>query len=144
MENKIEYPVETIYNTTDNSFCMKYIQNNTLFEVISKENNKEEIFNILSYLKNLHKVNEIPVDINRLKEDLLLETTLKIQTRYDKVHPILSNFSNIKYVNNVKIDTYENIIIKVNGIIERFINKNNLKYNIIHGDLNLSNIRRIS
>ena len=144
MENRIEYPVETIHNITDNSFCMKYIQNNTLYEVIANENNKEEIFNVLSFLKNLHKANEIPVDIHRLKDDILLETTLKIQSRYDKVHPILSNFSSIKYVNNVKIDTYENIITKVNCIIERFINKNNLKYNIIHGDLNLSNIFKIS
>ena len=31
IENKIEYPIEKIYNTTENSFCMKYIQNNTLY-----------------------------------------------------------------------------------------------------------------
>jgi len=143
-DNNIDYPLEKIYNDTEYSFCMKYINKNTLYETILKEKNKGEIFNILSCLKNLHTSNEKNVEPDIIKNDLYLETIIKIKERYENVSTILNSFSHIKYVNNIKIDSYENILKKVNIIIDNFINKNSLKYNIIHGDLNLSNIFKIS
>jgi len=143
-DNNIEYPIEKIYNITPNSFYMKYIKTDTLYNTIYENNNKEEIYNILFFLKNLYTKNEKIVELNDIKNDIYLETIQKIETRYNNVRSILDNFSYIKYVNYVKVDSYENILKRIKTIIDNFISNNKLNYNIIHGDLNLSNIFKIN
>jgi mannose-6-phosphate isomerase-like protein (cupin superfamily) len=144
--NDISFPIEKIFNITDSSFCMKYLKETTLYHEISRNNNNNnnEIFNILFFLKNMYSNNKKTVDIRDAKTDIYLETITKIKTRNKNIEEIIKDFSYIQYVNFVKIDTYENILCRLENIISSFlINKNTIEYNIIHGDLNLSNIFKI-
>jgi mannose-6-phosphate isomerase-like protein (cupin superfamily) len=142
--NNISFPMEKIFDVTENSFCMKYIKKYTLYEEISIKNNINELFNVLNFLKSLYNNNIKHVDIEEVRKDIYLETITKIKDRNKNIENIINKFSHIKHVNCVKIDTYENILIRLENIISSFLdNKKNLDYNIIHGDLNLSNIFKI-
>jgi mannose-6-phosphate isomerase-like protein (cupin superfamily)/GTP:adenosylcobinamide-phosphate guanylyltransferase len=142
--NNIDFPVEKIFDVSNNSFCMPFFEKNTLYEEILKTNTKSEIFHILKFLKNIYDKNKKKVTIEKIKEDIYLETIIKINDRNKNINLILKNFSFIEYVNFVKIDTYENILNKIQNKINFFLENNtNIDYNVIHGDLNLSNIFKI-
>lgn len=143
--NNIVYPIEKIFNVTDKSFCMKFIEKNTLYDEIIKKQSNNNIYNVLYFLQNYYNTNIKSVSIDEAKQDIYLETIIKITDRNKKIEDILNEFSYIKYVNSVKIDTYENILKRVENIINIFLNnKTSINYNIIHGDLNLSNIFKMN
>ena len=142
--NNIDFPIEKIFDINENSFCMTFFEQNTLYEEILKKKTYSEIFDILKFLKNIYNKNNKKVTKEKFKEDIYLETIIKINNRNKNIHEILNNFSFIEYVNFTKIDTYENILKKIENTINLFIANNpNIDYNIIHGDLNLSNIFKI-
>lgn len=140
-ENKIEYPNIKIYNIGETSFEMDYIKNPTVYESLKESKNPEIIKNLLIFLNNLYLKNIKNVDYDKILNDLQLDTVNKITDRKNLINSVINEYNFITHVNGVKIDSYENIMEKLNLRINKFTSKNkNLLYNICHGDLNLSNI----
>ena len=138
--NKINYPLNEIYDIKNNSFKMNYISQPLLYDEILKKKDFVEIYNLLRYLKTIYNNNEIKIDNEIIRKDLFLETITKIKIRNDNITTILNEFSFIKYVNNIEVYSFETIIKKIEVNINKFLKDKQLSYNLIHGDLNLSNI----
>jgi mannose-6-phosphate isomerase-like protein (cupin superfamily) len=144
-DNNIIYPIQHVFNITDNSFHMTYIDADTVYKSILKHKNVQIIYDLFLFLNNIYNYNQKSIPVEILRNDLYIETIYKINKRHDSIKTILKEFLYIKYVNYVKINSYETIIERVTQIIDNFIDNNkNLKYNVLHGDLNLSNIFTIN
>jgi hypothetical protein len=112
-------------------------------ENISKANiSKTNILeNILDKINKLHKIKTIKEDKNTFLNNLKIEIYDKIINRKIIVNDLLSYFGNIEYVNGVKINSLENILLKCKSIITQYYTTlDNYEYNIIMGDCQFSNI----
>ena len=132
--NKINIKIPKIYYSNDNIIIMEYIS----------EKNKLNIdyFNIIiNNINNLHIFNNIYINKNYYKQLLLEETIIKINNRYSKIKHIIEKYNNIKYVNNIKLIEYNDIIDKLYNFFLNYINNLN-EYSLqpIHGDLQYNNI----
>jgi choline kinase/quercetin dioxygenase-like cupin family protein len=141
-ENNIPYPFPKIHKLGETSFQIEYIRGQNLYEKICSGNSYKEIYNLLTFLKQLYNNPSHSISVSKeiVEADIRIETLDKINGRFDKVSQILNEFSYVEYCNNVKIDTYESITKRIKKITDSFLQKRELKYNVVHGDLNLSNI----
>ena len=128
-----------------NSFLMENIKNSQ--QVISKFNKSlqyqqfELLKKCLSVVETLHNKESKQVTENIFLNDVNIEFKTKIQTRLEKITPVLDYFSFIDKVNNIEIKVNHNEIIeKLSNNIITFLVENVKDYCTIHGDCHLSNI----
>ena len=106
------------------------------FETFTNDKKQNIISNILESLDNLHQDKNI-FDESIIKENIKIECYDKIYNRLNKIKNIILYFSDIKYVNGIKINTDIDTIISTcyNNILEQSTNE----YSLIHGDCQFSN-----
>jgi hypothetical protein len=138
--NDIYNFVPKIHEYNENSFVMEKLEGyEPLFTKFGKmiiEEKNEILDKILENLEKLH-INERVIETTQL--DLDYEFRDKITERYIDIHELLKCFE-IKYINGLKIEiSLTKMLDELNhNIFEYF--KGKIKYSIIHGDCQFSNI----
>ena len=69
---------------------MKFIEKNTLYDEIVKNQPNNNIYNVLRFLQNYYNTNIKSVSIEEAKQDIYLETIIKIKDRNKKIEDILN------------------------------------------------------
>jgi hypothetical protein len=139
-----------ILKLKENYFHMEYLENYVTLESYLRNdiNNidynikiTEIIDSIKRILENNLYIENITVDKNLYKKNLLLETTEKILNRTSKINFIIEKYSFIKKVNNIDILDLNIIVNNIKKIVEMYTSENtNHLYYPIHGDIHLNNI----
>jgi HAD superfamily hydrolase (TIGR01509 family) len=107
------------------------------FETFTHNQKLNIISNILDSLDNIHQ-DKINIDEQIIKENIKIECYDKIYNRLDKIKNIISYFSDIKSVNNIKIKTDIDTIIDT--CYKNILKLSTNEYSLIHGDCQYSNI----
>ena len=131
----------------DNKIYLPYIQHHKkIYEIIENDEldicEKRRILSmILHKMNHLHHIHSIPMIKEKWIEDIQYEIEDKIRERCQDIIPILEDYSSMIEVNGIEILSLDEILQKVKEIIyEYYENENRNQYDIIHGDLNFSNI----
>ena len=131
----------------DYGFLMEYKKNYVpLYEYLKILDNTSKtktniLESILDKINKLHAINTIKEDKNVFMNNLKMEIYDKIINRKKVINDLLSYFGNIEYVNGIKIDSLENILLKCKNIITQYYNTmDNYEYSVIMGDCQFSNI----
>jgi hypothetical protein len=150
-QNDFKKYIPKIYEMYDYGFLMEYKKNYVpLYEYLNNkylehENMKKIKTNILESIldkiNKLHTINTIKEDKNVFLNNLKMEIYDKIINRKKVIDDLLSYFGVIEYVNGVKIDSLESILLKCKNIITQYYNTlDNYEYSVIMGDCQFSNI----
>jgi len=152
-----QYFLPKVYSFYENGYIMEYMENYIpLYKFFKnlKDNNTEiaelnnirkiknnilrNIFCNLNKLHNIEKINISPINFyNNLK----IEIFDKIYLRKKSIEPLLEYFGNIKIVNGLEIDTFDNILKMCKSIIIKYYQAiEKYEYSIIMGDCQFSNI----
>jgi len=124
---------------------MEYLENYEelykIFYKIDKSKQLNILTKIFTILNTIHKKSEYNINQIIYTRDLMIETKDKLITRFKEIEHIINEYRHIKYVNNIKIKTFDEIlsIIEVN-VLEYIKSKSNYTYSLIHGDCQFSNI----
>jgi hypothetical protein len=146
--NFINY-IPKIYEMHDYGFLMEYKKNYVPLYIYLKNLNDENnlqiktniLESILDKINKLHSITTIKEDKNLFFSNLKMEIYDKIINRKKVIQDLLNYFGNIEYVNGVKIDSLENILLKCKNIITQYYNTlDNYDYSVIMGDCQFSNI----
>jgi hypothetical protein len=131
--NNINIKIPKIYYYSYNTIIMEYINDNKL---------NINYFNIiLNKIMILHSFDNIIINKNYYKQLLLEETIIKIKKRYQQIKSVINNYNNIKFVNNIKLNNFNNIIDSLYNFFNIYIDKlDNYILQPIHGDLQYNNI----
>ena len=151
INNDFKNYIPKIYEMYDYGFLMEYKKNYVpLYEYlknldIENENTSKTktniLENILYKINKLHEINTIKEDKNVFMNNLKMEIYDKIINRKKVIYDLLSYFGTIEYVNGIKIDSLENILLKCKNIITQYYNTlDNYEYSVIMGDCQFSNI----
>ena len=147
INNDFKNYIPKIYEMYDYGFLMEYKKNYVpLYEYLKNlENNSKTktniLENILYKINKLHEINTIKEDKNVFMNNLKMEIYDKIINRKKVIDDLLIYFGPIEYVNGVKIDSLENILLKCKNIITQYYNTlDNYEYSVIMGDCQFSNI----
>ena len=147
IDNNFKNYIPKIYEMYDYGFLMEYKKNYVpLYEYLKNLDNASKtktniLENILYKINKLHEINTIKEDKNVFMKNLKMEIYDKIINRKKVIDDLLSYFGNIEYVNGIKIDSLENILIKCKNIITQYYNTmDNYEYSVIMGDCQFSNI----
>ena len=153
--NNFKNYIPKIYEMYDYGFLMEYkknyvplyqylnnIETETETETKTKTKTKTNILeSILDKINKLHSIKTIKEDKNVFMNNLKMEIYDKIINRKKVIDDLLSYFGVIEYVNGVKIDSLENILLKCKNIITQYYNTlDNYEYSVIMGDCQFSNI----
>jgi hypothetical protein len=158
LSNNIDIP--KIFNIYEFGYLMEYkINHIPIYKYFSKfygnnndndndndnyndNNHKNNILEKIVYkLQKIHKLEKKSVSKVLFFSDLKKEIYDKIIERKKIITPFINYFGEISYVNNVKIDTFENILNKCKNIIINYYETlGNYQYSIIVGDCQFSNI----
>ncbi len=154
--NDFKNYIPIIYEMYDYGFLMEYKKNYVpLYEYLKNldSSNKDLEYeniskiktnileSILDKINKLHTINTIKEDKNVFMNNLKMEIYDKIINRKKVIDDLLSYFDPIEYVNGVKIDSLENILLKCKNIITQYYNTlDNYEYSVIMGDCQFSNI----
>ena len=145
-DNDFKNYIPKIYEMYDYGFLMEYKKNYVpLYEYLKNENTSKIKTNILESIldkiNKLHEINKIKEDKNVFMNNLKMEIYDKIINRKKVIDDLLIYFGHIEYVNGVKIDSLENILLKCKNIITQYYNTlDNYEYSVIMGDCQFSNI----
>lgn len=147
INNNISFKTPKIYSFQENGYTMEYLNN---YEPLYKVFNKLEDFkknNLLNKIKEnlnkLHNSSKKNIQKEEYYKNLKIEIEEKTQNRYNSIKDILKKYDFIKKVNNIKILSFEKILLEINKKIYKFIElKNNLVYEFVplHGDCQFNNI----
>jgi hypothetical protein len=127
--------VESIINIAKNS-VLAFYQN-----LKPKPAPTQILENILLEIQHLHNIKKVKENKYTFLKNIKTEILDKIITRKNKINDVLTYFGEIEYVNNIKIDTLDNILIKCKKIIiEYYKSRDDYEHSIILGDCQFSNI----
>lgn len=133
--------INTFYET---AFSMIYLSDYiNLYKYLyhNQEINEHIIKNVISKLELLHKTDKINITKNQFLFDIKSEMYDKIINRIKNIENILNYFPKFIKVNNVYIDSFDNIINNIQKYLFNYYETlNTFEYNVIHGDTNFSNI----
>ena len=117
-------------------------KNKKLMKIIEYDNIKIIILkNILNKIKNLHELDIKKEPRISFLNNLKKEIYDKVYDRKSIINDFIEYFGKINNVNNVKIDTFDNIMEKCKKIIiEYYETDEKYDYSIIFGDCQFSNI----
>jgi hypothetical protein len=152
---------DTNYNTKNSiliEFKKHYISvyqyfnniNLRLKENIYLENTFDEIKNIIlnniiTKITYLHSLNVQIISNELFYKNLEIEIFDKIINRKKNIEPFINYFGKIGVVNDITINSFEEVLNKCKNIIYEYYDtkknaENNFEYRIIHGDCQFSNI----
>ena len=145
LNNKnIESLLPKIYDTFEYGILMEYKINYIpvyKYLIENAENKIPVLKNIFDKLKLLHSVDQKIVSKTLFFNDLKKEIYDKIIERKSVVLNLIKYFGEIKIVNNIKINSFDNILKKCKDIIVKYYETiNTYQYSIILGDCQFSNI----
>ena len=135
-----------IYEILDDGFVMEYKKNYiSVYEYLKNNNelniNENILDNIILNINKIHCLDKKEIDKNNFYDNLKKEINDKLYDRKLLINDYLDYFSNIKIVNDIKIDSFDTILLKCKKIIyDYYENKNEYIYSIILGDSQFSNI----
>jgi hypothetical protein len=145
--------IANIFHITDKSILMEYKKDYIpVYKYLSRNNIDDTIRNkvlsiIINKINQLHSIEKYKVSKEIFIEDLLMEINEKVYNRKKILKYFIEYFGNIKKVNGIEIDSFENVIKKCNNIIIQYYqqkfenkNKNGYEYSILFGDCQFSNI----
>lgn len=137
--------VPSIIEINDNAFKMEYLTcYTTLEKYFRKCNNNNHVLEVINFIKNILEeklyIDSINVDFSIFKENLYIETTGKILSRFPVIKPIIEKYNFIEKVNGEKLMNLDIILEKIDAIVDKYLNSCELLYYPIHGDLQLNNI----
>ena len=139
--------IPKIYNIFHNGFIIEYKKDYIpLYQYFI--NNQEStnikdliLENIIKKINIIHKIEKINVSKTLFFYNLKKEIYDKVINRKNIIKDFINYFGNITVVNNLKIDSFDNILNKCKNILVNYYEKNNLfEYSIILGDCQFSNI----
>jgi choline kinase len=145
--NNLNY-IPKIYKIYEFGYLMEYKKNYVpLYKYLSNIhtdniNIKKKILNIIiKNIKNLHNIEKKKENKITFLNNLKKEIYDKVYYRKKIINDLLCFIGPIIIVNNIIIDTFEDVVNKCKNIIIQYYDTlNNFEYKIIHGDLNFSNI----
>ena len=135
-----------IYTIYSHGYSMEYLKNYVpVYKILDKNadinQNEDFILKIISKLQLLHSLKIQKKEKFIFLYDIKIEIFEKIKDRIKNIENIINHFPKFKKVNNLYIDTFDNILKKCSEIIVyNYETINKFEYNIIHGDTNFSNI----
>jgi len=148
--------IPKIFNIYEYAFLMEYKENyvtvndyisNNINDNINDNNiNNDDIKkiilkNIIDKIKVIHNLEKINVTKVFFFNNLKKEIYDKIIERRNIIIDFINYFGNIKKVNNITIDSFENILNKCKNIIVKYYETIDIyEYSIILGDCQFSNI----
>ena len=146
--NGIDIP--KIFNIYEFGYLMEYKKNHIpIYKFFNRpsdpdkdEDKKNRILEKIIYkLRKIHKLEKKSVSKLLFFSDLKKEIYDKIIERKKIIEPFIHYFGEINYVNNLKIDTFENILNKCKDILTTYYDTlGTYQYSIILGDCQFSNI----
>jgi hypothetical protein len=141
--------LETFQYTIEMEYLKDYTPLYLSYGVFCPEKKIACLKTIMDHLQYIHNV-RIQVERHVFKQDLIMETIQKIETRMKDVLPLIQNppYKNIRYVQNnitgniVNIRTLDEIKSVIKQNVDFYLNDDATKYEygIIHGDCQFNNI----
>lgn len=144
-EEKLINLFPKINNYYDTAYSMDYLKDyNNLYKYLnnnSEEKNEKIILNIIEKLEQLHNFTKKNINKSQFMFDIKAEINDKIILRIKNIKEILDYFPKFIKVNDVYIDSFEELMKKINNYLFNYYEVlNEYEYSIIHGDTNFSNI----
>lgn len=145
INNKIDFPFPTMFNFSSNSYEMEYLKNyEPLYKIIQNieinEKNKIMVY-IYDNLSKLHEFVNIKVTKDEYLKHLNIEIEDKLLERYKTIDFIIQEYSYIKYVNNIKIIPFYELVKLIKSEIYKIVNlKSEYCFVPIHGDCQFNNV----
>jgi hypothetical protein len=145
LEQQYNWKIPVIYHLDAYKIIMKYYKTYIpiykLFYIFSKTIQFNLITFIIKELEILHTFEYITLNKEDFINNIKIETQYKILSRYKDIDLILNTFDNIKYVNSIKLLSFNDILIYINKYIDIYIDSlSSYTFSIIHGDCQFSNI----
>lgn len=149
VNNDFDIPIPQIRTLKNEYYIMEYLENyQSVAEYFNNKKTDEKemtIDRIMDNIHFIHSIDEKKINEIEFKWDIMYEVVGKIRERLKDVRDIIQSVGTIELVNGVKINSIDNLMAKTIRIIEEYYEFNNISktqrtYNIIHGDLNFSNI----
>jgi hypothetical protein len=145
LKQQYNWKIPVIYHLDTDKIIMKYYKTYIpiykLFYIFSKTIQSNLITFIIKELEILHKFEYITLNKEDFINNIKIETQYKILLRYKDIDLILNTFDNIKYVNSIKLLSFNDILIYINKYIDIYIDSlSSYTFSIIHGDCQFSNI----
>jgi len=145
LEQQYNWKIPIIYHLDTDKIIMKYYKTYIpiykLFYIFSKTIQSNLITFIIKELEILHTFEYITLNKEDFINNIKIETQYKILSRYKDINLILSTFDNIKYVNSIKLFSFNDILTYINKHIDIYIDSlSSYTFSIIHGDCQFSNI----
>ena len=142
--NDIDNILPKIYNIFDSGYIMEYKKNYIpVYKLLENKFDEKDVIlrNIINKINKIHSIEK------KKESKILFLKNLKIEI-YDKIYSrkkIITNFINyfgeINIVNNLKIDTFDNIIEKCRKVLLQYYETlDKYEYSVILGDCQFSNI----
>jgi hypothetical protein len=138
--------IPKIYQLFEYGYIMEYKKNYIpLYKyllTIDDINIKKKIIDIIiKNIKHLHLIEKKKENKINFLNNLKKEIYDKVYNRKKIINDLLCFIGPIITVNNIMIDTFEDVMNKCKNIILQYYDTlNNYEYNIIHGDSHMSNI----
>ncbi len=143
--NQIKFNLANFYYGCHNGYIIKYYDNYINLSLIFYKLNFEQknlIINvILNNINNLHNFEKKQVNKNKYIENVIEEIYNKNIFRYNKFKNFFDEYANIKFVNQLEIYKYDDLLDKIKNLCLNEIN--NFKqyfFVLIHGDCQFNNI----
>ncbi len=149
--NDFVFPIPQIRILRNDYFIMEYLSNHLPLYVYLNEmrirgnildNVLERIWN---EMRSFHSIEKRNVDTTSYFWNIKYEISDKIIERMNEIKPLIEKYKDIKLVNGLRIQPFENIMIRAKTIIidyymEKVKKNKKAEYSFIHGDPNFSNI----
>lgn len=137
-------PSPEILEFGDSFYTMKlypYPPLYTLFSRFSPQQKKSCLHTIFSELSRFHSISSLQLTKESYRQNLELETHLKVLERYTLVDSLMKEYSFIDTVNDVKLKSFQEIIELLQTKFSEYIESlTEFTYTPIHGDCQFNNI----
>lgn len=144
-DNNIPFCVPKIFDYKPNYYIMEYLADYKplfcIFPHLTAEQKNNIMHTIYAQLCLLHTHNRILVSREKYIEEIQKEMYAKLKERHEEILPFVEKYSFIKYVNGIRILTFDEAINKIyDKLLTYIIQKTSFSFCIIHGDCQFNNI----
>jgi hypothetical protein len=142
--NDIDNILPKIYNIYESGYIMEYKKNYIpVYKLLMSKLNDNNIIlkNIINKISKIHNIEKKKESKLLFLKNLKIEIYDKIYNRKKVITKFINYFGEINIVNNLKIDTFDNIIEKCRKILLQYYETlDKYEYSVILGDCQFSNI----
>jgi hypothetical protein len=139
-------PVPAVwFDTNQQSFVMTRVYADPAYIAFNKADSESQhlILNkVVDAMRKIHGAAEVEVPFEKLLEDVTVESFTKLHTRCSEIRKVISAFGDVKVVNGMELpfELFDPgaTIKELNDVIVQSYSADT-KYNLIHGDLQMSN-----